>query len=243
MDNNRTFEGKRCLVTGGSSGIGRAVVSLLHDGGARVVTCARGEKRLHEAAADIGEGSDRLHAVRADVGKPEDLDRLFDAVDRHLGALDVLVTNAGVAGEGAMDMKESDIEGVLASNLFGQIACIRRGASRMKEGGRIVLIGSMSADVREAEGNVYVATKAGLQGFAAALRKIANKEGLHVHLVEPGAVATPIHGLDERELAAKRAKNEMLTSEEIAECVAFILMRSSACDIVSLQVRPHKQFI
>jgi NADP-dependent 3-hydroxy acid dehydrogenase YdfG len=101
----------------------------------------------------------------------------------------------------------------------------------------------MSADVREEEGNVYVATKAGVQGFSAALRKIANKRGLHVHLVEPGAVATPLHGLDESELASKRALGEMLTPEEIAECVAFILTRSGVCDIVSLQVRPHRQFI
>jgi NADP-dependent 3-hydroxy acid dehydrogenase YdfG len=113
----------------------------------------------------------------------------------------------------------------------------------MKEGGRIVLIGSMSADVREEEGNVYVATKAGLQGFAGALRKIASKRRLHVHLVEPGAVATPLHGLDERELTLRRKRGEMLTPEEVAECVAFILTRSDVCDIVSLQVRPHKQFI
>jgi NAD(P)-dependent dehydrogenase (short-subunit alcohol dehydrogenase family) len=181
--------------------------------------------------------------MRADVSKASDLDMLFDAVSRTFGELDILITNAALAAGGVMDMGEEEIGEVLATNLFGPIACVRRGIGQMKDGGRIVLIGSMSADVREEEGNVYVATKAGLQGFAGALRKIASKQGLHVHLVEPGSVATPLHGVDERELAFSREKHEMLTPEEVADCVAFILTRSNVCDIVSLQVRPHKQFI
>jgi NAD(P)-dependent dehydrogenase (short-subunit alcohol dehydrogenase family) len=243
MTDWKGLAGKRCLVTGGSSGIGRAVTNLLHDAGAHVLMCARGEKRLAAAAADIGRSSDRLHVVRADVSKTSDLDILFEAVRLTLGELDVLIANAALAGGGVMDTAEEDIEDVLATNLFGPMACVRRSFAQMKEGGRIVLIGSMSADVREEEGNVYVATKAGLQGFSGALRKIASKRGLHVHLVEPGAVATPLHGLDERELTVRRKKSEMLMPEEVAECVAFILTRSDVCDIVSLQVRPHKQFI
>jgi NAD(P)-dependent dehydrogenase (short-subunit alcohol dehydrogenase family) len=243
MSEWKALSGKRCLVTGGSSGIGYAIVKLLHDAGAHVLTCARGAERLETTLADIGKTSGRLHGVCADVSQPPDLDMLFDAVDRRLGGLDILIANAAVAGEGVTDMKEADVQKVLAINLFGQIACVRRGIARMEEGGRIVLLGSMSADIREEEGNVYVATKAGLQGFAEALRKAVNKRGLHVHLIEPGAVATPLHALNERELEVMRERREMLTAEEVADCVAFILTRSSACDVVNLQVRPHKQFI
>jgi NAD(P)-dependent dehydrogenase (short-subunit alcohol dehydrogenase family) len=241
--NWEALAGKRCLVTGGSSGIGLATVTLLHANGAHIVTCARGQDRLDAMADATGGRSKRLQVVRADVSNSTDLEALFGVVDDNLGKLDVLITNAAIAGAGVMEMGEKQISDVLASNLFGQIACIRRGLCRMSDGGRIVLIGSMSADVREEEGNVYVASKAGLQGFAGALRKQASKRGIHVHLVEPGSVATPLHGLDEQELADKLAKREMLTPEEIAECIAFIITRSSACDIVSLQVRPHKQFI
>jgi 3-hydroxy acid dehydrogenase / malonic semialdehyde reductase len=238
-----TLNGKRCLVTGGSSGIGKAIVAMLHAAGAHVLTCARGEERLADALAEIAGNSERLYAVQADVSNAGGLDRLFAAVDSHLQGLDILITNAALPGEGVADMEEAAIGSVLATNLFGQVACVHRAMPRMGQGARIVLVGSMSADVREEEGNVYVASKSGLQGFAGALRKAANKKGIHVHLIEPGAVATPLHGLDDKELAARRDRGEMLTALEIAECVAFILTRSAACDIVSLQVRPHKQYI
>jgi 3-oxoacyl-[acyl-carrier protein] reductase len=119
----RALAGKRCLVTGGSSGIGRAMAKLLHDAGAHVLICARGEKRLAAAAADIGRRSDRLHVVRADVSKTSDMDILFGAARQRLGELDVLIANAALAAGGVMDMAEEDIEDVLAINLFGPIAC------------------------------------------------------------------------------------------------------------------------
>jgi 3-hydroxy acid dehydrogenase / malonic semialdehyde reductase len=237
-----TLAGKRCLVTGGSSGIGRAVVKLLYDNGARIVTCARDAKRLQTLIEEAG-GSERLGAVDADIADSKGLNAVFDAVESKLGGLDVLVASAAVAGAGVYTTSEEEIETILKINLFGQIACVRRALGHMKEGSRILMVGSMSADVREEEGNVYVASKAGLQGFAGAFRKQASKHGIHMHLVEPGSVATPLHGVSNEELAKARAKGEMLLAEEVADCIAFILTRPEVCDIVSLQVRPHKQFI
>jgi NAD(P)-dependent dehydrogenase (short-subunit alcohol dehydrogenase family) len=237
------LKGKRCLITGGSSGIGRALVKLLYDNDAHVVTCARDARRLEELAEELDDREGRLIIVNADIADAKGLDAVFDAVKSGLGGLDILVANAAVAGGSVHTTQEPDIDNILKINLFGQIASVRRALQQMEEGGRIVLIGSMSADVREEEGNVYVASKAGLQGFAGAFRKQANKQGIHVHLVEPGSVATPLHNESDEKLAEMRARGEMMLAEEVADCVAFILTRPRVCDIVSLQVRPHKQFI
>ena len=237
-----SFAGMRCLVTGGSSGIGRSIVVLLHDNGARIVTCARDAKRLNQVARELADDGQRLVVVPADVTTTNGLDAVFEAVS-HMGGLDILITNAAIAGGSVFDSSDEAVDEILKINLFGQVACVRRGLEQMEENGHILLVGSMSADVREEEGSVYVASKAGLQGFAGAFRKEASKRGIHVHLLEPGAVATPLHGLSDQELANKRARSEMLIADEVAECVAFILTRPAECDIVSLQVRPHKQFI
>jgi NAD(P)-dependent dehydrogenase (short-subunit alcohol dehydrogenase family) len=220
---------------------------LLYDSGARIVTCGRRQEKLSALLQDVPEKNrpetNRLTVVAADISDAVGLDAIFGAVRSGLGQLDYLVANAAIAGEGVYDTSEDAIDEILRVNLFGQIACVKRSLDLMRPGGRIVLVGSMSADVREEEGNVYVASKAGLQGFADAFRKQANKRGIHVHLIEPGSVATPLHGLSEQELAEKRARSEMLVAGEVAECIAFILTRSPVCDIVSLQVRPHRQFI
>jgi NADP-dependent 3-hydroxy acid dehydrogenase YdfG len=216
---------------------------LLYDNGARIVTCARGQERLDDLRRELGGGDGRLFALSADVGAPEDINAIGAAVEDHLGGLDILISNAAVAVESVFNSKSREIAKILQVNLFGQIAYIERCLPLLRKGGRIVMIGSMSADVREEEGTVYVASKAGLQGFAGAFRKEANKHGVHVHLIEPGAVATPLHGLSEEDLADKREKSEMLAAEDTAGCVEFVLTRPETCDVVSLQVRPHRQFI
>jgi NAD(P)-dependent dehydrogenase (short-subunit alcohol dehydrogenase family) len=239
-----SLRGKRVIVTGGSEGIGRAIVEMLAAEGACVVTCARDEGKLRQAVEEASTSGAAVYGVRADISRSEDVAELFSQADKLAGGVDVLVANAAIAGEGVTSMNEADEQQVIDINLKGHVLCAKQAVQRMEaKGGHIVFIGSMSADVREAEGSVYAATKAGIQGLAGAFRKEVNEKGIHVTLIEPGAVATPMQDLDPKEEAEKIEKQEMMLAEDVADCVAFALTRPARCDVVALQVRPHRQII
>lgn len=237
------LEGKRVVVTGGSEGIGRAIVERLCALGARVVTCARDEKKLARTVQELQSQGADIAGVPADVSREEDVTRLFKIADAALGRLDVFVGNAAVGAPAREELQASEAGEVLDINLKGQVLCTRLALQRLGEGGRIVFIGSMSADGRDVGESVYAGSKAGLQGFAEALRKEVHDQGVHVSLIEPGAVNTAMQEMSEEEKAEKVAKHEMMTPEDIADCVEFVLTRPARSDVVSLQVRPHHQAI
>src|SRR5262249_10385683 len=123
--------------------------------------------------------------------------------------------------------------------------CAREAASRMTDAGsgHIVFIGSMSAEVREKGSSVYVATKAGIEGFAASLRKELNEKGIKVSLIEPGSVSSDMANPSadrQRELIHGAL---MLRAEDIAVCVHFMLTQPQRTDVILMQVRPHRQEI
>jgi NAD(P)-dependent dehydrogenase (short-subunit alcohol dehydrogenase family) len=193
-----------------------------------------------------------VYGLTADQSRQEDLERVFGEVDRRLGRLDVLVNNAAVS---AGELEESDADELryaINANLFGYIACAQSAVERMKKGeapanrrsrGHIVNIGSMSADLREEENSVYVATKAAIQAFSESLRKTLNPDGIKVTLIEPGRVATDMVDLSPREQLAKEDDLEILRPADIAECVHYCLTQPERCDVVGVQIRPHLQII
>lgn len=239
----RDVAGKTVLVTGGTTGIGRAIALLLADRGASVLVFGRHQKELNEALADLQANGRQVHGFTADQSDLGDIARIFKQVDEHLGKLDILVNNAALPAEGVDDTELADIQYILNTNLLGYVACAKEAMNRMKKrGGHIVMIGSMSADVREEGGSVYVATKAGIQGFAEAFRKEANKAGIKVTLIEPGAVGSDMQP-NKRTHARKAAREEMLKAEDIAACVYYALTQPDRCDVVEVKIRPHKQSI
>ena len=123
------------------------------------------------------------------------------------------------------------------------MACCNNALTRMRSAGHIVNIGSMSADVREESGSVYVATKSGIQGFSESLRKQVNKDGIKVTLIEPGAVDTDMQDFPTEEKLQKVESLEMLTADDIAASVLYCLSQPQRCDVVNLKIRPHLQLI
>ena len=101
----------------------------------------------------------------------------------------------------------------------------------------------MSADVREKGSSVYVATKAGIQGFSETLRKEVNPLGVKVTLIEPGAVGTDMQPSTPDEQREKTKELEMLKAEDIAQCVLYVLTQPKRCDVVEVKIRPHLQLI
>lgn len=236
---------KRILLTGGTTGIGRAIGVLLGSYGARILTFGRHQQPLDETLAAIRQAGGTADGLVADVAKPDDILRIFEQVDTTLGGLDILVNCAALGAESIREMDDANWRYVIETNLVGYMATTKEAIRRMEpqQRGHIVLIGSMSADVRESGSSVYVATKAAIQGFAESLRKEVNEAGLKVSLVEPGAVGSDMQSTTPSEERDKQKTGEMLRAEDIAVCVHYILTQPLRCDVVSVQIRPHLQLI
>ena len=237
--------GKSIIVTGGTTGIGRATALLLASRGAKVLIFGRHENELNDAMNDLRHAGSDVHGMVADASKPEDIKRIFEAADAKLGRVDVLVNNAALAAGGVAEGAYDDWEYVVRVNLLGYMACAHEAITRMKQqgSGHIVNIGSMSADVREPGSSVYVATKSGIQGFSEALRKEVNRDGIKVTLIEPGSVGTDMQQPSPEEQRQKEEKGEMLRAEDIAACVYYCLIQPQRCDVVEVRIRPHLQEI
>jgi NAD(P)-dependent dehydrogenase (short-subunit alcohol dehydrogenase family) len=175
---------RTAIVTGGSSGIGLAVGRRLAAGGYDVVLTARTASRLEAAAAEVG-----ARWVAADAADPD----AFAAVVAEAGRVDLLVHAAGVL-EGTFVRKErlETFESVLRTNLTSAFVVSQAALAAMPAGGRIVLLSSSSAHAPQPGKSAYTASKAGLNAFAGALAKEVERDGIAVHVVTTGPVATPM---------------------------------------------------
>jgi NADP-dependent 3-hydroxy acid dehydrogenase YdfG len=237
---------KSILITGGTTGIGRATAILLASQGARVMVFGRHEQELKDALKDIREAGSEVMGLTADTSNPDDIRRVFQDVDRQMEKLDILINNAALGYGSIMEGSYPNWQYIVNTNLLGYMAMTHEAVERMKAQGEghIVNIGSMSADVREKDSSVYVATKAGIQGFSEALRKEVNPLGIKVTIIEPGAVGTDMQSeYSPTEQRKKEEKLEMLKAEDIAACVLYTLTQPKRCDVVMLQIRPHLQSI
>jgi len=242
-----SMKGKRILITGGTTGIGRATAILLASQGARIMIFGRHRQPLDETMEAIN-GLDvetDCFGMTADVADPKDIKRVFDIVDSQFRNLDILINNAALPYESIMEGTYQDWQYIINTNLLGYMACCNEAVKRMKENtsGHIVNIGSISADQRGKDSSVYVATKAGIQGFNESLRKEVNELGIKVSLIEPGLVGSDMIEEDAQEQRKKIAAMEMLKAEDIAMSVLYCLSQPRRCDVISLQIRPHLQIL
>jgi len=236
------LKGKRIIVTGGTTGIGRAIAGLLASEGARVFTFGRHRMELDDALKAIRNAGGEIEGIVADVASQKDLAKAFAAADKFLGGLDYLINNAAVSVDGLADVPESEWRYGLEVDLTGQLACSMAAVERMaKSGGHIVFIGSVSADNRGAHSSVYVAAKAGVQAFAEAFRKEMAEKHIKVSLVQPGTVGSDMHGAG-RATERKQIRNEeILRAEDIAVAVHYILTQPSRTVVDRLDISPLKQ--
>lgn len=241
-----TVKDKNILITGGTTGIGRAAALLLASVGARVMIFGRHREELDEALAELEKtGNTKFTGMIADVSDIKDVEAVFKRFDEELGTMDVLINNAALGYGSVLEGSHEDRDYLLSTNIDGYLVCAHEAAKRMKKsgGGHIVNIGSMSAEVREDGSSVYVAAKAAIQGFSASLRKELNPHHIKVTLIEPGAVFTDMQEGTEEELRKKVEDEEMLEAKEIAGSILFCLSQESRCNIVSLQIKPLMQKI
>jgi len=238
--------GRRALITGGDSGIGRAVaIAFAREGADVLVAYLEETEDAQETGRLIEQAGRRAVLVAGDVSDPAHCREIVDRAVAELGGVDILVNNAAVAGAGVLDGNSEDWRYSIETNLLGYIVCTREAIDRMRKrgAGHIVNVGSMSADQREPENDVYAATKAAVQALSESLRKSVNKENIRITLVEPGAVATPMHEKSPAEERQRIQQKKMLTADDIARCVVFCLEQPDRMDVVAVQVRPLMQLI
>jgi uncharacterized protein len=180
---------KTVVITGASSGIGRAAALELARRGAHLVLGARRLEALERTAADCRAFGVRATAVAADVTKPEDCARLIAAA----GDVDVLVNNAGFATFDAIaEAKPDELRAMMETNYFGMVHCTQAVLPRMLErgGGTIVNVASIAGIMGYARMGGYCATKFAVIGFTEALRDEVLERGVRVALVCPGTTET-----------------------------------------------------
>jgi 3-hydroxy acid dehydrogenase/malonic semialdehyde reductase len=243
MNQRTSIAGKRVLVTGGTTGIGRATVATLVREGARVLTFGRHQSSLDEALAEAGGGPGSAEGVIADASRKEDMDAVFAAVDEKLGGIDLLVTCAAIGAEPLHEMEEDDWRQVIETNLVGTLSAARRAIPRMEAqgGGQLIFVGSISVDIKKPGESVYAATKAGIQAFAETLHKEVADKNIKVGVIQPGSVSTPMQECSDDEKAQAIADLEMLQAGEVAEAILFTATRSERADIVNLRIEPVRQ--
>ena len=225
------------LITGASSGIGRATGKAFAARGAKVVLAARREDDLAELVAEIEALGGAATFIKTDVSVAKDVERMVaHAVDSY-GRLDYAVNNAGIEGKIAsiLDMPEEDWDQVIDVNLKGAFLCLKHEAKAMLDAGgggsAIVNIGSVNSFLGFPGGSAYATSKHALIGLTSSASAELAPRGIRVNLVCPGFIDTPMHhrgraifgnefydALLQQRVHARRAGRP----EEIAESILFL---------------------
>lgn len=192
------MNGKIALVTGASSGIGRATAELFAARGAKVVLAARREPELAAVKNQIESHGGIASFVVTDVAIARDVERMVAHAIETYGRLDYAVNNSGIEGKIApiTDLLEQEWDRVLDTNLKGTFLCLQHEARAMLAGGHggaIVNVGSVNSFLGFATGSAYVASKHGLVGLTTSVSAELAPQGIRVNLVCPGFIDTPMH--------------------------------------------------
>ena len=224
---------KVVIVTGGNSGIGKAIVEVVGSLGAKVVIDYRSHPdRTDDLIEEIGELGGQAIGVQADVGKLEDLQRLVDTAVKTFGKVDVMVNNAGIETRTSiLDTTADDFDKVLNVNLRGVFFATQYAAKQMirqGSGGRIINISSVHEDWPMPNNTPYCVAKGGVRMLTRTAGVELAKKGVSIVNLGPGAVATPINNstMNNPDLLAKLDAaipiGRMAEPNEIASVVAFL---------------------
>ncbi|HEX4063247.1 MAG TPA: SDR family oxidoreductase [Streptosporangiaceae bacterium] len=243
LDRLFSLDGRVAVVTGGSSGIGRAMAGALAHAGARVVVVARDEKRLAETVSELRAAGRSAVAVSADLGDREAVERAAEAVAGEFGEPDILVNSAGINLRPPMDeLTLADWDQTIAVNLTAPFLLGQRfGPGMAKQGwGRIINIASQQAARAFGNSGGYGASKGGVVSLTRSQSEAWAPQGVCCNAVSPGFVITPLtaEAAADPERCAALAARTMIGRNGLASDFegVTVFLASRASDYVTGQV-------
>ncbi|MFT4112564.1 SDR family NAD(P)-dependent oxidoreductase [Silvibacterium sp.] len=228
--------GKIALVTGANSGLGFATAKEFAAEGAHVFLTARRKDKLDEAVAKIGPDAT---AIQADVSKLEDLDRIFEQIQREKGRLDIVVANAGIARYGVLGtITEKDYYDMFDTNVKGTLFTVQKALPLLPEGASIIVLGSVVGSKGSGSNSVYASTKAAIRSFARTWTTDLKARQIRVNTISPGPIDTEgLRGLFESAPAGEARRNSISATvplgrlgqpQEIAKAAVYLASNDSS---------------
>ncbi len=229
------FSGRTVLITGGSSGIGLATARMITREGGRVAITGRDPGKLDDAAKEIG--GDAV-TITVDMLDPASIEGMAASVGERFGSLDAVFANAGISGPTPLGSTTAEaIDLILRTNVTGVFLTVQSVLSMMREGGAVILNGSVMRQLGNPGGSAYAATKGAVTAMAKVFASELAPRGIRVNTVIPGATRTPIWTTGARANVpieeTLRAINlsipigRIAEPEEIAEAVMFLASDAS----------------
>ena len=240
----RDLKDKVALITGASSGFGRAAALALAKQGVKLALSALPSSGLDLVAAEI---STETKLIEGDLTEPRQVERFVDAAVKHFGRVDILLGNAGVFCAGPIIEGDPDVwEKVLQINVSSVFRLVRAALPQMKAqgAGEIILTSSISGHEAIHGEPVYSASKHAIQAFTHGLRRQLIGTGIKVGAIAPGIAMTNLWGkIDPGEVQRKVKAGAALLAEDIAEAILFMLTRPDNVTIRDLVILPREQDI
>ena len=226
----RTLEGKAALVTGGSRGIGRAIVErLAADGATLVINYARNKTQAQELVNSITAGGGKATAILADVSKPAEVQRLFKEAEIAVGQLDIVVANAGVhIARPLIENSEAEYDHIFDINTKGVFFTLQEAARRLRDGGRIVVVSTAGTKMHFANMSLYLGSKGAVEQFARSLALELGPRHVTVNVLSPGFTDTDMLPDQYREYGASLSPFHRIgTPQDVAVVSAFLASDAS----------------
>ena len=233
------LDGKVALVTGGNRGLGRGIARGLAREGASLVITARTDATLSAAAAELEALGGKALAIRADITQEPEVDELFAKTIERYGRLDILVNNAGAFDGGPLDQLSVEAwDHVVAVNLRAPFLCTRAAMRVMKPagGGRIINIGSISAQRVRPHSAPYSASKHGLWGLTQVTALEGRDHGITCCCLHPGNIQ-----VERRETTRHEDAEPMMSIDDISEVAVLMACLPAHVEMLEAIVLPHEQ--
>jgi len=240
--------GKTALITGATSGIGKATAEIFAKQGYNLILCGRREERLHQLKNELGRDT-AIITLNFDVRNREDVFSAIDSLPKEFSEIDILINNAGNAhgldpiDKGSID----DWDAMLDINVKGLLYMSKAIIPKMTErkSGHIINIGSTAGKEVYPNGNVYCASKHAVDAINQGMRIDLNAYGIRVGAVNPGLVETEFSDVRFKGDAEKASKVyqgfQPLKPEDIADIILFVVTRPYHVNIADLVVMPTAQ--
>ncbi|HUQ72840.1 MAG TPA: SDR family oxidoreductase [Planctomycetaceae bacterium] len=234
------LSGQVAVITGASQGIGRGIAVKLAEAGCRLAICGRNAERLEQTAATIRAARGEVLTSTFDVSLEEDVARFFAAIDERYGRVDVLVNNAGAFDGGPLESLTMEAwNNVIGACLTGTFLCSRAAFRRMipQGGGRILNIGSISAQRPREHSAPYSAAKFGVWGLTQATALDGRPHGIVCSCLHPGNVM-----VERRQASGKSSDDEpMMSVDSIAQVALAMLQLPPDVNFLEAIVLPRDQ--